>query len=674
MSSFNESNMNDDESDKMSTNNATFESQMKNVPFEDQLLYKTWLLMAAQQHSPGRSPKVPRIDGRLTWPDDLELDLQQEISNSIYNGDSLFNFSGLTVFKREFTQPTPENYSPNCVNDDPQQQQLINNSRNDGCSGNRQQQQAMQSGFMGTGSTAGGSAGSSDMNPGQNFNSPNQYENNGSPPQPPPPPMEIGNANSRESYGQFEYMLKAATAIGQKHNEDSLTYLNQGQSYEIKFKKTGDLGALRGKLLKSVIKICFYERRLQYMEKEQMRQWQETHPNDRVLELDVPLSYGIVHFNQPANFSFSNMIEVLWDPQQDCGVYIRVNCISTEFTPKKHGGEKGVPFRIQVETYEDNVYGANKPLKPLHAAACQIKVFKLKGADRKHKQDREKIMKRPPSEQEKYQRSYEYTILHEISLEHLYSMIPNCYSPESIKRNISPASDSPNQYLSKYDALVPFGAGVQTGGLMRTDSMTSTNGLLKPDESEIINLNKMDYEEYITPISAEFSPVQVAHWLAQQRLSKFTNAFSRFSGVDLLRMTKEDLIQICGLADGIRMYNIIHSKSISPRLTIYVTLDNAVYHAIYLHSYSIKELFQKLHKVPGFVEPPSSPWDLQTKYSDSNNSLVDAVKMNLFMIGPANVQVMLTDEVLSNVKNDSLFAVESQNGKILMRPEVVMSH
>ena len=33
---------------------------------------------------------------------------------------------------------------------------------------------------------------------------------------------------------------------------------------------------------------------------------------------------------------------------RDTGVYIKVNCISTEFTPKKHGGEKGVPFRLQV--------------------------------------------------------------------------------------------------------------------------------------------------------------------------------------------------------------------------------------------------------------------------------------------------------------------------------------
>lgn len=59
--------------------------------------------------------------------------------------------------------------------------------------------------------------------------------------------------------------------------------------------------------------------------------------------------------------------------------------------------------------------GSDTP-KRLHAAVCQIKVFKLKGADRKHKQDREKIMKRPPSEQEKYQPSYECTVLSDVSI------------------------------------------------------------------------------------------------------------------------------------------------------------------------------------------------------------------------------------------------------------------
>jgi transcription factor CP2-like protein len=55
---------------------------------------------------------------------------------------------------------------------------------------------------------------------------------------------------------------------------------------------------------------------------------------------------------------------------KEVGVYIKVNCISTEFTPKKHGGEKGVPFRIQIETYVDGACDT----KALHAAACQIKV------------------------------------------------------------------------------------------------------------------------------------------------------------------------------------------------------------------------------------------------------------------------------------------------------------
>lgn len=53
---------------------------------------------------------------------------------------------------------------------------------------------------------------------------------------------------------------------------------------------------------------------------------------------------------------------------------VQVNCISTEFTPKKHGGEKGVPFRIQVETY---LQGDKIAWRHVHTASCQIKVFKV---------------------------------------------------------------------------------------------------------------------------------------------------------------------------------------------------------------------------------------------------------------------------------------------------------
>lgn len=49
---------------------------------------------------------------------------------------------------------------------------------------------------------------------------------------------------------RFQYVLAAATSIATKVNEDTLTYLNQGQSYEIKLKKLGDLSAYRGKMLR----------------------------------------------------------------------------------------------------------------------------------------------------------------------------------------------------------------------------------------------------------------------------------------------------------------------------------------------------------------------------------------------------------------------------------------
>lgn len=54
---------------------------------------------------------------------------------------------------------------------------------------------------------------------------------------------------------------------------------------------------------------------------------------------------------------------------------LQVHCISTEFTPRKHGGEKGVPFRVQIDTFKQNENG--EYTEHLHSASCQIKVFKV---------------------------------------------------------------------------------------------------------------------------------------------------------------------------------------------------------------------------------------------------------------------------------------------------------
>lgn len=75
-------------------------------------------------------------------------------------------------------------------------------------------------------------------------------------------------------------------------------------------------------LFQSTIRICFHERRLQYTEREQMLAWQRARPGERLLEVDVPLSYGMVDVCQPS--PSSNSVEFMWDPTKEVGVYIKV--------------------------------------------------------------------------------------------------------------------------------------------------------------------------------------------------------------------------------------------------------------------------------------------------------------------------------------------------------------
>lgn len=284
----------------------------------------------------------------------------QKLINEIlfdFSSDSMLNFPNLTVFKQEV--PSPPNIIQQTSSRSPTQISCV-----------RVTQQMQTNGLTANGGGDQNGSGSTSSSNGL-ANLLDQLDGN------------QGNGNSGSNVNRegrnlpsnddcrFQYVLAAATSIATKSNEETLTYLNQGQSYEIKLKKLGDLSSSRGKIMKSVIKICFHERRLQYMEREQIQIWQSSRPGERILDIDIPLSYGLIHVNQAA---LLNTAEILWDPMKEVGVYIKVNCISTEFTPKKHGGEKGVPFRIQIETYLENGTAENASTKPLHGAACQIKV------------------------------------------------------------------------------------------------------------------------------------------------------------------------------------------------------------------------------------------------------------------------------------------------------------
>lgn len=64
---------------------------------------------------------------------------------------------------------------------------------------------------------------------------------------------------------------------------------------------------------------------MQYGGHERLSQWQSGRPGDRVLEVDVPLSYGLTGLQQPS----LNTVAFNWDPTAPVGVYIKVRNISS---------------------------------------------------------------------------------------------------------------------------------------------------------------------------------------------------------------------------------------------------------------------------------------------------------------------------------------------------------
>uniref|UniRef100_A0A8C1ZNX5 Transcription factor CP2 n=1 Tax=Cyprinus carpio TaxID=7962 RepID=A0A8C1ZNX5_CYPCA len=347
----------------------------------------------------------------------------------------------------------------------------------------------------------------------------------------------------------FQYVLCAATSPAVKLHDETLTYLNQGQSYEIRMldnRKMGELPEINGKMVKSIIRVVFHDRRLQYTEHQQLEGWRWNRPGDRILDLDIPMSVGVV--DPRANPTQLNTVEFLWDPSKRTSVFIQVHCISTEFTMRKHGGEKGVPFRIQIDTFKENEAG--EYTEHLHSASCQVKVFKPKGADRKQKTDREKMEKRAPQEKEKYQPSYETTILTECSP-----------WPEITYVNNSP---SPGFNSSHNSFPVIEGNGSPT---------------LQPEP--VVQL-----ADNLLPTA---TPQEAQQWLHRNRFSPFCRLFSNFSGKGTIRVVRPRLtIYVCQESQQTREQHQKHENGDGSSNAFFV------YHAIYLEELTAVELTEKL--------------------------------------------------------------------------------
>ncbi|XP_028249546.1 transcription factor CP2-like protein 1 isoform X1 [Parambassis ranga] len=422
-------------------------------------------------------------------------------------------------------------------------------------------------------------------------------------------------AESDSKRNPFQYILCAATSPAVKQQEETLTYLNQGQSYEIRMlnRKLVEYTHISSKYVKSIVRVVFHDRRLQYMEHQQLEGWRWNRPGDRILDIDIPLSVGIM---EPRSHPLHlNTIEFLWDPAKNASVFIQVNCISTEFTPRKHGGEKGVPFRIQVDTYTTNEHGEH--MVHVHSSSCQVKVFKPKGADRKLKTDREKMDKKALQDREKYQSSHDTTMLKECSP-----------WPDALNLTSHSSSNTPSPVYHSSPTSCSF-----------TDGNCSPN-----QQGELFMPGCSDH------VLQSFSPQDTLQWLHRHRFTPFSRLFSSFSGADLLNMSRDDLIQICGPADGIRLFNTMKGRCVQPRLTIYVCQQQSrnqtptkpggrgFYHALFLEELTLSDLCEKIALL----------------YSITPQQIAQIYKQTT-----SGIHVLVSDEMVQNFREEMSFIIST---------------
>ncbi|XP_004685038.1 PREDICTED: transcription factor CP2-like protein 1 [Condylura cristata] len=406
----------------------------------------------------------------------------------------------------------------------------------------------------------------------------------------------------------FQYVLCAATSPAVRQQEESLTYLNQGQSYEVRMLcnlKLGDTSQCP-QLLKSVARVVFHDRRLQCMEQLQLDGWRWSRPGDRILDIDVPLSVGVL--DPQVLPSHLNAVEFHWDPSKRTSLFLQVHCISTEFTPRKKGGEKGVPFRLQMDTFKPS----DKELPPehLHSAGCLIKVFKPKGADRKLKTDREKIEKQPLHERDKYQIACDSTVFTECST-----------WPE-------PSAGS-HAALSPRALRAPYSCGRLSSERLGSSPLFA------------LHTWGSSAAEDLNPGA---SILETQQWLCRHRFSSYCRILANFAGTNLLKLTRQDLIQMCGAADGIRLFNTLRVRPIRHRLTLYVTQeasgqenpDSGLYQEISLDELSAGELMGKLAELLALP--------------------VNQIH-RLFHQGPGGILILLSDQVVQNLKDESYFMI-----------------
>ena len=407
------------------------------------------------------------------------------------------------------------------------------------------------------------------------------------------PSSSVSYTQPASASSQFQFILNALTASSARINEETTTYLNQGQPYEIKFCDNSNKRDACPTIYRSVLRLCFCEKTLQQQERELMQKWLTEYHQSTLFDIDRNLTYGILSIIR--SNQMPNAIEIVWDTATTTSLFLRFKCTSTDFAHKRHGGEKGIPLRLQIDTYQGNHLDQ---ACHLHACCCKIQLFRLKGAQRKNKADQMRIEKLDFDQRRRYQTTLEHTVLKPCLMSPLYTqnLLSLSYPPDDL------SDTHASENLSTDDVSIESidQQHEQSTGAHDTPPSRLENNYPEPVLPETNGLRELNY------ITVHSSNEEVLLWLENNYFSAVLDRFRHFRGVDLLRLSLHDIRRICNddHSMSIRLFNQVNETSVPPLKTLFIkTTQDDAYSAIYLHGLTRRELQDRLSEfVPAVQE------------------------------------------------------------------------
>ncbi|XP_034144301.1 grainyhead-like protein 3 homolog [Esox lucius] len=176
----------------------------------------------------------------------------------------------------------------------------------------------------------------------------------------------------------FQFVLGAPQPNQDKPAELPPVYLNRGQFYPISL--VGSTASLSCDKVKTVVMVVFENDKSTETQLSYWSQWHARQPTAKQRVIDVADHEGVFCGIQVEEVAF-NALSFVWNPSEEGKVFVRINCLSTDFSSQK--GVKGLPLILQIDTYDFSA-GTNRLI---HRAACQAKIFSDKGAERKMKDE-----------------------------------------------------------------------------------------------------------------------------------------------------------------------------------------------------------------------------------------------------------------------------------------------